>query len=74
MAWLRELLGRWRFERVAAVTASPDSPLGRLAAEQAWPTLSIPDDVGGRFSVFTPCGLLPASALKLPVEDLLEGA
>ena len=74
MAWLRELLGRWRFERVAAVTASPDSPLGRLAAERAWPTLSIPDDVGGRFSVLTPCGLLPASALKLPVEDLLEGA
>jgi glucose-6-phosphate isomerase len=74
MAWLRELLGTYDFGRVAVVTASPDSPLGRLAASRDWPTLSIPDDVGGRFSVFTPCGLLPAAALGLPVGDLLRGA
>ena len=74
MAWLRELLGRYEFAQVAAVTASPDSPLGRLAKENQWSTLSIPDDVGGRFSVFTPCGLLPAAALGLPVGELIEGA
>ena len=74
LAWLRELLGQYEFSRVAAVTASPNSPLGRLASEKQWPTLSIPDDVGGRFSVFTPCGLLPAAALGLPVTELIEGA
>jgi len=74
LAWLRELMGQRDFAQVAAVTASPESPLGRLASEKKWPTLSIPDDVGGRFSVFTPCGLLPAAALGLPVRDLIEGA
>ncbi len=74
LAWLRELLGQRHFTQVAAVTASPDSPLGRLASDKQWPTLSIPDDVGGRFSVFTPCGLLPAAALGLPVGELIEGA
>ena len=74
LAWLRELLGQHQFTQVAVVTASPDSPLGRLASDKQWPTLSIPDDVGGRFSVFTPCGLLPAAALGLPVEELIEGA
>lgn len=74
LAWLRELLGRHEFAQVAAVTANPESPLGRLANQNQWPTLSIPDDVGGRFSVFTPCGLLPAAALGLPVRELIEGA
>ena len=74
MAWLRELLGARTISRVAVVTASPESPLGQLATEKEWPMVPIPDDVGGRFSVFTPCGLLPAAALGLPVSDLLQGA
>ncbi len=36
--------------------------------------LTIPDDVGGRFSVFTPVGLLPAALLGLDVRALLLGA
>ena len=74
LAWLRELLGRWRIERVAVVTATPQSELGELAKERNWPVAPIPDDVGGRFSVFTPCGLLPAAALGIDVEGLLRGA
>ena len=73
-AWLRELLGRWSIGRVAVVTAAPQSALGELARERGWPVASIPDDVGGRFSVFTPCGLLPAAALGIDVEGLLRGA
>jgi glucose-6-phosphate isomerase len=37
-------------------------------------TLTIPDDVGGRFSVFTPVGLLPAAVMGLDVRALLLGA
>ncbi len=37
-------------------------------------TLTIPDDVGGRFSVFTPVGLLPAAVMGLDVRALLIGA
>jgi glucose-6-phosphate isomerase len=36
--------------------------------------LTIPDDVGGRFSVFTPVGLLPASVMGLDVRAILIGA
>ncbi|MCI0685209.1 MAG: glucose-6-phosphate isomerase [Gemmataceae bacterium] len=36
--------------------------------------LAIPDDVGGRFSVFTPVGLLPAAIMGLDVRALLLGA
>jgi glucose-6-phosphate isomerase len=37
-------------------------------------TFTIPDGVGGRYSVFTPVGLLPAAVLGLDVVKLLEGA
>lgn len=36
--------------------------------------LTVPDDVGGRFSVFTPVGLLPAAVMGLDVRALLLGA
>ena len=36
--------------------------------------LTIPDDVGGRFCVFTPVGLLPAAVMGLDVRALLLGA
>jgi glucose-6-phosphate isomerase len=36
--------------------------------------LTIPDDIGGRFSVFTPVGLLPAAVMGLDVRALLLGA
>ena len=37
-------------------------------------TLTIPDDVGGRYSVFTPAGLLPAAVMGLDTRALLLGA
>ena len=36
--------------------------------------LTIPDDVGGRYSVFTPVGLLPAAVMGLDVRAILLGA
>lgn len=36
--------------------------------------LTIPDDIGGRYSVFSPVGLLPAAAMNLDVRALLLGA
>lgn len=37
-------------------------------------TVSIPENVGGRFSVLTPVGLLPAMAMGISVVDLMKGA
>lgn len=37
-------------------------------------TIPIPDDVGGRFSVLTPVGLLPALAMGVDIHSMLQGA
>ena len=46
-----------------------------LSIAQGYPAVfPIPDGVGGRFSVFSAVGLLPAAVLGLDVEQLLQGA
>ena len=39
-----------------------------------YPTFVIPDDVGGRFSVLTPVGLLPLAAAGIDIRALVRGA
>ncbi len=48
--------------------------LRRLADQQGLTSFSVPDNVGGRFSVLTPVGLLPIAAAKKNIEALLAGA
>ncbi len=48
--------------------------LRKLANEEKILTLPIPQNVGGRFSVFTPVGLLSAFAEGIDIEELLNGA
>lgn len=48
--------------------------LRRLSKEWGVSTLDIPSNVGGRFSVLTPVGLLPALFAGINAEDILEGA
>jgi glucose-6-phosphate isomerase len=66
----------WHKELFAAVTA-PRSPLRDLFAAQGHAeveVLTIPDNVGERFAVFTPAGLLPIALAGLDVRALLLGA
>ncbi len=48
--------------------------LNKLAATDGIQTLDVPSDVGGRFSVLSPVGLLPALALGVDASKLLAGA
>lgn len=48
--------------------------LRRLSKEWGIQTLTIPSNVGGRFSVLTPVGFLPALFAGISAEDILEGA
>ena len=48
--------------------------LRRLSREWNVEALDIPSNVGGRFSVLTPCGLLPAMFAGISAQDVLEGA
>ncbi len=55
------------------VTSRPGSPLQKLAADRKFRAFDIPDDIGGRYSVFTPVGLLPVAAAGGDIEEMLAG-
>jgi len=56
-------------------TTDPEEGVLRaLAREREIPTLPVPPDVGGRFSVLSSVGLLPAAVTGVSLEELLEGA
>ncbi len=61
-------------ERIVAITDKARGALKTLATNEGYPTFVIPDDVGGRFSVLTPVGLLPLAAAGVDVEALVKGA
>jgi glucose-6-phosphate isomerase len=73
--WLVEALGDFGYqERTIATTDPEEGYLKEIADREDLKLLPIPKDVGGRFSVLTPVGLLPASVTGLDVRALLAGA
>lgn len=61
-------------KRIAAVTDKQKGALKNLADSEGYKTFVIPDDIGGRYSVLTPVGLLPIAAAGFNIENLLAGA
>ncbi len=59
---------------IVAVTDAHRGALRSLAAEEGYVTFVIPDDVGGRFSVLTPVGLLPIAVAGFDIRALVAGA
>ncbi len=59
---------------IVAVTDSSKGALRSLADSEGYKTFVIPDDVGGRYSVLTPVGLLPIAVAGLDIRKLVEGA
>ena len=73
--WMEERYGRAEAaRRIYATTDARHGALRRVADEEGYETFVIPDDVGGRFSVFTPVGLLPIAAAGIDVAAMLDGA
>ena len=60
--------------RIVAVTDKARGALKCLADQEGYATFVIPDDVGGRYSVLTPVGLLPIAAAGFDIRKLVEGA
>ena len=56
------------------VTDPEKGALRRIAREEAIPTAAVPPNVGGRFSVLSPVGVLPAALTGMDVSGLLAGA
>ena len=61
-------------ERVVVTTDPERGGLLALARERGWRRFDIPSGVGGRFSVLSPVGLLPAAVAGIDAEALLAGA
>jgi len=59
---------------ICAVTDPEDGTLRKIADNSGFATFSVPKNVGGRFSVLSPVGLLPAALLGMDIDKLLEGA
>jgi glucose-6-phosphate isomerase len=72
---LDKRLGPERAKKHLVFTTDPDKgALRAIARERNVPTFDIPPNVGGRFSVLSPVGLLPAALAGLDVIGLLDGA
>lgn len=75
LPWLRDTVGEARLpDRIAAVTEPKDNPLRALATRYGLPCLEHDPGVGGRFSVLSVTGVLPALLAGLDVEALRDGA
>ena len=60
--------------RIVAVTDAVKGALRTLATQEGYKTFVIPDNVGGRFSVLTPVGLLPIAVAGINIRELISGA
>jgi glucose-6-phosphate isomerase len=61
-------------ELIIAVTDKERGALRTFAVQKGYKTYVIPDDVGGRYSVFTPVGLVPLAIGGVDVHALVKGA
>ncbi len=61
-------------KRIVAVTDAKKGALRSLATKEGYKTFVIPDNVGGRFSVLTPVGLLPIAVAGHDIKALVRGA
>lgn len=60
--------------RIVAITDANRGALHDIAANEGYPAYVIPDNVGGRFSVLTPVGLLPIAMAGFDIDRMLQGA
>ena len=60
--------------RIVAITDQAKGALRSLATKEGYKTFVIPDNVGGRFSVLTPVGLLPIAVAGGDIYALVKGA
>ena len=60
--------------RIYAITDPTDGALRQMAEEEGWETFTIPKNMGGRYSVLSPVGLLPMAVAGIDIMEVLRGA
>ncbi len=61
-------------KRIYAITDASKGTLRAEADGQGYKTFVVPDDIGGRYSVLTPVGLLPVAVAGIDIVSMLQGA
>ena len=61
-------------ERIYVTTDKEKGVLKEIANKNYYETFVVPDNVGGRYSVLTPVGLLPIAVAGIDIEEILDGA
>ncbi len=77
MLWIIDALqkeGLDPAQHIIVITDPLAGPLRELVKQQGWRSLPVPPDVGGRFSVLTSVGLLPALLTGIDIHALVKGA
>lgn len=72
--WMEETYGEESSKRIICTTGSEGGALNRLVDEYGYQKFVIPEDIGGRFSVLTPVGLLPIAVAGIDIQTLFYGA
>ena len=61
-------------DRIFVTTDKTKGALKKLSTEENYETFVIPDNIGGRYSVLTPVGLLPIAVAGIDIDKLMQGA
>ncbi len=72
--WLMKAIGKKAASRIIAVTSEGRGDLKVLATREGYVTFHIPENVGGRFSVLSAVGLVPAALIGVNIKQLCRGA
>lgn len=62
------------YNEFVVVTTDKGSKLSKLAEQEKFAQLEVPEKVGGRYSIFSPVGLFPLALLGIDIEQLQQGA
>lgn len=72
--WMVETYGEEASERIICTTSDEGGALNKLVDKFGYRKFVIPNDIGGRFSVLTPVGLLPIAVAGIDIQTLFYGA
>ena len=70
---LKEVLEDDYRKNIVATTDKQTGVLRQIAEQEGYKTFVVPDDVGGRFSVFSAVGLLPFALVGIDIDEIMNG-
>ncbi|MEX0929626.1 MAG: glucose-6-phosphate isomerase [Balneolales bacterium] len=72
--WMHKTYGDEARKRITGTTGKEGGALNKIIDACGYEKFIIPGDIGGRYSVLTPVGLLPAAAAGIDIQALFKGA